>query len=57
MIVKKQKKIEFINDYGCVINYGELEKAILSRGNKLIARLNAPTARLNEPDNPELLEG
>lgn len=54
---KKQKKIEFINDCGCVIDYGELEKAILSRGNKLTARLNDPTAKLNESDNLELLGG
>ena len=56
MIVKKQKKIEFINDCGCVIDYVELEKAILFRCNKPTARLNDQTARLNEPDNPELLE-
>ena len=39
MIVKKQKKIEFINDCGCVVDYGELEKAILFRCDKPTARL------------------
>ena len=39
MVVKKQKKIEFINDCGCVVDYGELEKAILFRCDKPTARL------------------
>ena len=29
MIVKFQKKIEFINDCNCIVDYEELEKAML----------------------------
>ena len=29
MIVNKQKRIEFINDCNCIVDYIELEKAIL----------------------------
>lgn len=54
---KKQKKIGLINDCGCVIDYVELEKAMLFRCNKPTARLDDPTAKLNESDNLELLGG
>lgn len=34
MIVKEQNKIVFINDCGCIVDYDELEKAILWYQNK-----------------------
>lgn len=39
MIVNKQKKIEFINDCNCIVDYNELEKAILWYQNKPTSRL------------------
>lgn len=39
MIVKKQKKIEFINDCNCIVDYIELEKAILWYQEKPTSRL------------------
>ena len=29
MMVKSQKRIEFINDCNCIVDYNELEKAII----------------------------
>lgn len=39
MIVKKQKKIEFINDCHCIVDYEELENAILWYEDKPTSRL------------------
>lgn len=39
MIVKNQKKIEFINDCNCIVDYNELEKAILWYQEKPTSRL------------------
>ena len=39
MIVKKQKKIEFINDCNCIVDYNELEKAIIWYQEKPTSRL------------------
>lgn len=38
MIIKKQKKIEFINDCNCIVDYDELRKAIIWYENKPTAR-------------------
>lgn len=41
MIVKFQKKIEFINDCNCIVDYEELEKAMLwYQDNLTIDRIN-----------------
>ena len=39
MIVKFQKKIEFINDCNCIVDYEELEKAMLWYQDKPTSRL------------------
>lgn len=39
MIVNKQKKIEFINDCKCIVDYKELEKAMLWYQDKPTSRL------------------
>ena len=39
MIVNNQKPIEFINDCNCLVDYKELEKAIIWYSNKPVARL------------------
>lgn len=39
MIVKNQKPIEFVNKCGCIVDYSELEKAILWYSNKPSSRL------------------
>ena len=39
MIVKKQKQIQFINDCNCIVDYNELEKAILWFQEKPTCRL------------------
>jgi len=39
MIIKTQKKIEFINDCNCLVNYGLLEKAIKWYSRKPVARI------------------
>lgn len=39
MIVNYQKPIEFINDCGCMVDYKELEKAIIWYSNKPVTRL------------------
>lgn len=39
MIVKTQKKIEFINDCQCIVDYNELENAIIWYQNKPTSRL------------------
>lgn len=39
MIVKSQKRIEFINDCNCIVDYNELEKAIIWYQQKPTSRL------------------
>lgn len=39
LIVKEQKKLEFINDCHCIVDYAELEKAINWYSDKPTARL------------------
>lgn len=39
MIIKEQKKIEFINDCNCIVDYDELRKAIIWYQNKPTARI------------------
>ena len=39
MIVNNQKKIEFINDCNCIVDYAELEKAILWYQDRPTSRL------------------
>jgi len=39
MIIKSQKKIDFINDCNCLVNYKLLEKAIRWYSNKPVARI------------------
>lgn len=39
MIIKLQKKIEFINDCNCLVNYKLLEKAIKWYSNRPVARI------------------
>lgn len=39
MIVNSQKKIEFVNDCNCIVDYDELEKAILWYQDKPTSRL------------------
>ena len=39
MIIKIQKKIEFLNDCNCLVNYKLLEKAIKWYSNKPVARI------------------
>ena len=39
MIVNSQKKIEFINDCNCIVDYNELEKAIIWYQEKPTSRL------------------
>jgi len=41
MIVKKQKPIEFINQCNCLVDYGELKKAIIWYSDKPTARLKS----------------
>lgn len=39
MIVKHQKPIEFVNDCDCLVDYKELEKAIIWYSKKPVVRL------------------
>ena len=39
MIVNYQKKIEFVNDCNCIVDYDDLEKAILWYQDKPTSRL------------------
>lgn len=41
MIVKKQKTIEFINKCNCIVDFEELEKAIMWYSNKPVTRLKS----------------
>lgn len=49
MIVNSQKKIEFVNDCDCIVDYKELEKAILWYQNKPTIRLKHIYLHSNYP--------
>lgn len=54
MIVKSQKRIEFINDCNCIVDYNELEKDLFENGSNYVIPKQIVKDKIEEYDKQRI---